>query len=249
MEASAYDRHFDPEKIKIARAAYYGLCSYVDDIVGRLMETLHRRQLIDSTRIIFTSDHGEMLGNHGAWTKMLMYEDSAGIPMILSGPGIDQKRENITPVTLLDIVPMLYRDHRCEGIEPAPDGESLADLSKKELTDRCILSQYHDGWSPTGYFMVRWDNWKYIHYQDYDPQLFELDHDPREKIDLAANPAFKNICQAGQDRLHGFLDPQAVNNQAFSDQKQCIHRYGGESGIRKKMELYFDYTPLSDETR
>ncbi len=248
MAASGYDQHFDSEKIRVARAAYYGLCSYVDDIVGQLLNTLDQQRLTEDTRVVFTSDHGEMLGNHGAWTKMLMLEDSVSIPMILSGPGIDSGTVNATPVTLLDIAPMLYEDHQCPLPDHTLDGESLVTLSKENQPDRCVISQYHDGWSPTGFYMVRWGKWKYVHYQDYSPQLFDLVSDPEERADLAAHKGYEQVLKTGWEKLNEWLDPKAVNEKAFSDQQKLIDQYGGVDGIKEKMELYFDYTPISQET-
>ncbi len=248
MAASGYDKHFDEEKIRIARAAYYGLCSYVDDMVGQIMACLNHNRLADQTRVVFTADHGEMLGNHGAWTKMLMYEDSAGIPMILSGPGIAKNKVCTTPVTLLDIPPMLYADHNCQAVDIDLDGESLASLSEQQRPDRCILSQYHDGWSITGYYMLRWGKWKYIHYPGFDPQLFNLVDDPQEQMDLGTSSDHQAICALGEQQLRKFLDPDLVNDQAFADQAKLIENFGGVEGIKEKMALYFDFTPLSEET-
>ncbi len=247
MAASGYDQHFDEQKIRLARAAYYGLCSYVDHLVGQLLQTLDDNDLTSDTRIIFTSDHGEMLGNHGAWTKMLMLEDSVSIPMLLSGPGIDEGIVSTTPVSLLDIAPMLYKDHHCPFPDHTLDGESLAELSKENPQNRNVLSQYHDGWSPTGFYMIRWENWKYIHYQDYDPELFDLENDPQERTNLADKKHYKQVLKAGHEKLGSWLDPEAVNRKAFSDQQKLIDQYGGVDGIKKKMELYFDYTPISSE--
>ena len=248
MDLSAYDKHFTPEKVRIARAAYYGLCSYVDDMVGNLIETLEENDLIEDTRIIFTSDHGEMLGNHGAWTKMLMYEDSVSIPLILGGPGIEQGKVNSTPVTLLDIAAMVCRDHGCVAFADQLDGQCLGTLSQTNQPERAVLSQYHDGWSPTGYFMVRWNQWKFIHYQDYPPQLFDLENDPQERRDLGADPGYRSQREDGFEQLTQWLDPAEVTQRAFQDQEKCIERLGGVVGVRQNAALHFNYTPISDET-
>ena len=81
----AYSDYFDEAKIRQARVAYYGLCSFLDDCIGQVLATLSATGLTDNTRILYTSDHGEMLGDHGQWTKMSMYEASVGVPLILSG--------------------------------------------------------------------------------------------------------------------------------------------------------------------
>ena len=246
MEASGYDRHFTGEQhVRLARAAYFGLCGYVDSLVGRLLGALEGVGRGRDTRVVFTADHGEMLGNHGAWTKMLMYEDSVAAPMLLAGPDVPRGVVDPTPVTLLDIPAMLLRDHGCEPM--GSDGESLAELALGQRSGRTVLSQYHDGWSPTGCFMLRWDRWKFIHYEGFEPQLFDLAGDPEERDDLAARGTHRHVLELGRRKLESFLDPAEVSRRAFADQQALIERYGGERGLLDRMHLYFDYTPMSPE--
>ena len=80
-----YQRYFDEEKMRLAIAAYYGLVSFMDDCIGRMLAALDAAGLAEDTLIIYTSDHGELLGDHGMWTKQVMYEASAGIPLIMRG--------------------------------------------------------------------------------------------------------------------------------------------------------------------
>lgn len=252
IDSAGYDRHFrDEDHIRLARRAYYGLCSYIDHLVGEILATLDANGLGDRTTVIFTSDHGDMLGNHGTWTKMIMYEDSAGIPMIMTGPGVPAGKVVETPVSLIDIAPSVLQ---CAG----QDGPASAELPGSSLYDiaaaaddhgRTVFSEYHDGWSDTGSFMVRWDRWKYVHYEGYDaPQLFDLDNDPRESRDLGEDPAFAPQRAEGARRLREIVDPTVANAQAFADQEALIAHYGGEEGIRNMQGLYFDYTPLSKES-
>jgi len=86
-----------------ARVAYYGLTTFMDNCVGQLMNALQTSGLREDTLIIYTSDHGEMLGDHGYWTKQVMYEGSAGVPLVLNGPGVAKKLTSDTPCSLLDI--------------------------------------------------------------------------------------------------------------------------------------------------
>ena len=64
-------------------------------------------------------------------------------------------------------------------------GTSLIRIAEGDMTGRCVLSEYHDGWSPTAIFMLRWDKWKYVHYVGYEPELYNLADDPREMTNLA----------------------------------------------------------------
>ena len=84
-----YDAHFTgAAQVRLARAGYYGLCSFLDDNIGAVLGALDESGLGGETRVLYTADHGDMLGNHGIWAKSVMYEDSAGVPMILSGPDV-----------------------------------------------------------------------------------------------------------------------------------------------------------------
>ena len=88
-----YDNFFTEETRKIAVTSYYGLCSFVDDMVGKIMRTLQETGLDKSTTVIFSSDHGECLGDRGFWTKMVMYEEASAVPLIIAGPDIKPKVE------------------------------------------------------------------------------------------------------------------------------------------------------------
>ena len=82
---SNYDDYFDPEKARIARRAYYGLCSFLDDNVGQILGAVEKAGLGSTTRVIYTSDHGDNIGHRGLWGKSVMYEDSVAVPLLGAG--------------------------------------------------------------------------------------------------------------------------------------------------------------------
>ena len=101
-----YDRHFrDDEHIREARRSYYGYVSFLDHHVGRVIDALKLSGQADDTLVIYTSDHGEMLGNHGMWAKMNMYEEASAIPMIAAGPGVPKGAVCDAPVSHVDVHP------------------------------------------------------------------------------------------------------------------------------------------------
>jgi choline-sulfatase len=244
-----YDRHFTHASSLQARLGYYGLCSFVDHLVGRVLGTLDECDLRDSTRIIYTSDHGELLGNHGMWTKMLMYEESAGIPLIISGPGIPANQTISTPASLVDCHPSIVES--ITGGDAADDaqrpGHSLLSLANGGEPDRTILSEYHDGGSPTGFFMIRRDRWKYVHYVGAAAQLFNLSDDPFEENDLGCDAGHRGIASDCEAALRAILDPDAVNRLAFSDQARRIEALGGREAILQMSGQAFGFTPLRDD--
>jgi choline-sulfatase len=87
--------------------AYYALCTHLDEQIGAVLATLERLGLADATRVIYTSDHGEMLGTHGLLGKFNLFEGSAGVPMIMAGPDVPAGRVVEQPVSHIDLYPTI----------------------------------------------------------------------------------------------------------------------------------------------
>lgn len=238
-----YDRYFDDFKVRQARAAYYGLVSFMDHCVGRVLAALAASGQAENTIILYLSDHGEMLGDHGFWTKQVMYEGSAGIPMIMAGPGIPAGRRVETPVSLIDVAPTALD---IIGLSDDLPGRSLLSIcNESDDPDRTVFSEYHDGGSTTGTFMVRWGDWKYVYYVGERPQLFNLARDPGEHFDLADSPNAADALREGERRLRSICDPEDVNTRCFRDQERRIAELGGRDAC---LNAYvFNHTPTPDE--
>ena len=245
-----YDRYFDAQKTREAKAAYYALTTFMDDCVGQVLTALEESGQAENTVVIYVSDHGDMLGDQGFWTKQVMYDASAGVPMIAAGPGVPIGRRVTTGTTLLDLaataVDVTGVDH--DDHSRALPGISLRDIAKQPNDpDRTIFSEYHDGGSTTGTFMVRWGDWKYVYYVGYAPQLFNLEDDPDELTDLADQLGDMLVVKAlkeGEKRLREICDPEAVNAQCFEDQKRRIAALGGRDAC---INAYvFNHTPTPE---
>ena len=243
-----YNDHFSEDAVRQARLGYYGLCAFLDSLVGRLLDTLEATGLSSETNVLYTTDHGEMLGDHGMWTKMLMYEGSAGIPMILAGPEVPSGRVVDTPVSLIDCHQTVLRSVGLEPDEAEADlpGRSLFDIAAGSRPERTILSEYHDGGSPTGYFMIRRDDWKYVHYVGGPPQLFNLAEDPFEEDDLAGSAAYGGVRRDCEAALRDLCDPERVNERAFADQERQVKKLGGREAVLAMEGGHFGFTPLVD---
>ena len=241
----SYDRHFDPEKVKKAVAAYYGLCSFVDDNVGKVLRTLDATGLTENTRVLYTSDHGDNLGARGLWGKSTMYEEVAGVPLIMSGPGIAAGVKVSTPASHVDTYPFIME---CVG-EDTPDmyddhpGVSLAGLAAGEKPDRNVLAEYHGMGSTTGAFMIRHGNYKYVHYVAYPPQLFDLAADPEELHDLAPDTAYASVLKECRSRLYALCDPEAVDAKAKARQAELLEAAGGRDAVIRRGDLGFSPPP------
>jgi choline-sulfatase len=239
-----YDDYFDEHSRLIAKASYYGLCTFLDDHIGRVLAALEESGLYNDTTILYTSDHGDCLGNHGIWTKCVMFEESTAIPMILCGPGVPQGQTIDTHVSLIDGYPTFLDSAGIKetGQDSRLPGYSLIDIAKGLRPQRSILSEYHDGGSITGMFMIRHERWKYVYYPGFTVQLFDLVDDPLEENDLGQNPDFETICLQCHRELTKNVDPEAANAQAFSDQAKRIEELGGADAILGSVD--YDFTPV-----
>ncbi len=243
-----YDRHFDEERLRAAKSAYYGLISFMDDCVGRVLAALDASKQAGDTLVVYLSDHGDMMGDHGFWTKQVMYEASAGVPLIVAGPGVPQGRRVGTGASLVDLAATaLEASGVDDGLAATLPGRSLCDLARRDDDPgRTVFSEYHDGGSSTATFMVRWDRWKYVHYVGHPPQLFDLGADPAERNDLAQPgvdaPGVRDALGEGRRRLGEICHPDAVNAACFADQKRRITALGGEAVCRGAHA--FNHTPV-----
>lgn len=232
-----YDGGFTgPEMVKHALAAYFGSVSFLDHNVGRVLGALEAAGLTGKTRVLYGSDHGENLGARGLWAKSTLYEESAGIPMIMVGPEVPENRVVEGPVSLVDVFPTVLE---CAGVEPDPadadlPGTSLLAAAHGKLPQRTVLSEYHAVASPSGSFMIRRERLKYIYYCGYAPMLFDLETDPYERRNLAAMPEYRDELAACEAQLRAILDPEAVDRLARADQNAMIERLGGKETIMQR---------------
>lgn len=242
-----YDDYFDEETLRVALQAYYGMCSYLDHNVGRVLSALTASGQEKDTLVIYASDHGESLGNRGLWGKSLFYEDSCAVPMMMAGPGVDNGARCNTPVSLVDIYPTIVE--ATGGIlddrELALPGSDLREIARNPSRDRVVFSEYHAAGSTSGGFMVRKGDWKLVYYVGHTPQLFNLAEDPREKSDLSGREGTTAIQAELESELRRIVDPEAADALAFSDQARRIEQLGGEEVIRSKAEIGFTPAPKS----
>jgi choline-sulfatase len=223
------ERFRDPQERLDAFRAYWGLCSFLDHNVGRIVDALRDCGLEGRTTLIYTSDHGDNLGARGLWGKSTLYQESVCVPLIAAGPSL---RPGVceTPVELTDLYPTILE---AAGIDPTPHmgerpGESLRRLAgQAPRSERVVLSQYHAAGSNTAGFMLRKGRWKYHHYVRFAPELFDLEADPEELVDLASDPAHAEVLRDMQRELQRICDPQAVDALAKQDQRAMIESLGG----------------------
>ena len=202
MHAADY-ASFDirPEHIRRARQGYFANISYLDDKIAGILDVLDRCHLAENTIVLFVSDHGDMLGERGLWFKMSFFEGSARVPLLIAGPGIAPATIR-APVSTIDVTPTLTGLAGIDlgEVEPWTDGESLAPLLAGGARTAPVLMEYAAEGSAAPMVAIRDGRWKYTSCKLDPPQLFDLETDPHEQHDLAADPTHAEIADrfAGQ---------------------------------------------------
>ncbi len=199
----------NPENVKKHTALYYSCLAQMDDNVGQILSALREMGLEEDTIVLYTSDHGEMLGEHGLWQKMVFYEPSVGVPLIVRVPGMTQPGEKSqTPVSLVSVVPTLL-DLCGIQVSSGLDGEPFtADLQEPRRTrDTTVYSEFalH---GPTAKAMIRTGDYKYIAYShDLPDQMYNLRDDPQEMNNLAIQPQSASRAKELKSRLFAWHKP------------------------------------------
>jgi choline-sulfatase len=198
----AVDREaVSPEEIRRARHGYYGAVSLVDDHVGALMAALAEHGLADDTIIVFTSDHGDMLGERGLWYKMAPFEDSIRVPLIVHAPSRFRPRRVAEPVSLLDLLPTLVDLAGGTESPPESDGTSLRpSLEGDGLPVREIPLEYlAEGVRAPQVSLVR-GPLKAVRSLDGPDLVYDVDRDPHERTNLAGTPEAAELTRLAESR-------------------------------------------------
>jgi len=242
-----YDRHFDSsDKVRRAVAGYYGLCTFLDEQIGKVLAALASTGLAGSTRVVYTSDHGDNLGSRGLWGKSTLYEEAAAVPLIVAGDGVPSGHVVEHHASHVDFWPFVF-EATGEQMPPPMDhpfpGTSLFALARGARPERTILSEYHGMGSTTGAFMVRLEQYKYVHYVNYPAQFFDLHEDPEELVDRASDPGMRPAMREARGRLAAMLDPVQVDARAKARQAHLLALNGGREAVIARGDLGFSVPP------
>jgi len=213
----------DAETVLRSRRAYYGMVSYVDEKLGELVRELENMGLADETLVIFTSDHGEMLGEHGMWFKRTYREWSTRVPLIIARPGANACRA-AEVVSLVDLFPTIcdLAGIDCSGADI--DGDSFAaalDGPMPHWKDTAISDYCGEG-ALRPMRMIRSGPWKYVYVHDSAPLLFNLDADPLERKNLAGDPQYRDIELSLKAKLFENYDPDRLHQDVMNSQQERL---------------------------
>ena len=214
-----------PEHVRTARHAYLANCSYLDEMIGTLLQALEATGLAGSTVVVVTSDHGDMLGERGLWFKKHFFDHAARVPLIVHAPwrfAPARRREN---VSLVDLLPTL-----CDlaGVDLAgraprpPDGASLIPLCDDPgaVREAPVLGEITSEGVPSPMFMVRHGRFKLMTGGGAPDLLFDLGADPEERIDLASDPASGSVLAALRRLAERTWDAAGLAEEVRTSQRE-----------------------------
>jgi len=223
------DHGDDWDAWKKSVAVYYGFVSYIDHQIGRLLEELENQGVLDDTLIIYTSDHGEMLGQHGLWHKMQAYEESFRVPLLFSAPWLAQGARSSATASLLDIAPTILGQ---QGFS-VPESYEGRDLSPwlnnpEQRDDRTYLFGEQKPLGPfhkeVSWRMVTDNRYKLIWNCHDKTELYDLERDPSEKNNLSGTAACSDIEKRLGNELQDWMirteDP--LREDFLKRQPDCI---------------------------
>ena len=199
----------DPDGLHRLRRAYYAQVTYTDRKVGELLDALVANGLADTTVVVFSSDHGDMLCEKEMVQKRCFYERACRVPLIMRFP--DNWRADTTcptPVSLVDLLPTFCELAGVQDMLPH-DGDSILPLLEDGDRNRVVFAQAHEAVGMPC-IMARQGRFKYHYIHGYEPQLFNLEADPGEWHNLAEDPACRETAETLRNRILTRFDPDAM---------------------------------------
>jgi choline-sulfatase len=213
------------DEVRAARHAYYAAISYVDERIGEVLAALRDAGFDDDTIVVLTADHGEMLGERGLWYKMSFFEPSARVPLIVSAPGRIAPGRRAEPVSLLDLAPTLLElatPGRVEELTREMDGRSLAALLDGAPADRpaSVVGEYLAEGVTSPALMIRRGPHKLVWCGDDPDQLYDLDEDPHELVNLAERSTHAELRRALRDEVAARWDIGELASRVLASQRE-----------------------------
>ncbi|TPE49391.1 choline-sulfatase [Amaricoccus solimangrovi] len=232
------------ENIRDARRGYFANISYIDAEIGRILAVLEATGMAEETVIVFTSDHGDMLGERGLWFKMGFHEGSARVPLLFAGPGIVPRRI-ATPVSALDIAPTLAAlggapALDCDGVDLTPS------LLGGELDRGPVAMEYAAEGSVAPLVALREGRYKLVLCEADPPLLYGLDADPAELRDLAADPAHAETLARLIEMAEARWDLARFDAEVRASQARRRLIY---AALREGAHFPWDFQPIRDASQ
>jgi len=206
-----------PAALRVIRAYYYGLVSFQDTQIGRVLSALEQAGVADNTIVLYTADHGDLIGDFGSFFKANFFRGSVDVPMIVRGPGLPPGQRRSQLVGLQDVLPTFAALTGCalprsgQGLDMTPACRD-ADTPLREV----FYGQCYD--DPEQTVMLTDGRWKYCHAQHGGvEELYDLQVDPQERVNLASQPGAEKAVKPWRDRL--IAEAERLGDTAILDDK------------------------------
>jgi choline-sulfatase len=238
------ERPLSEEEVRKARHGYYAAISYLDDRVGDVLDALEATGLANDTIVLFTADHGEMLGERGLWYKMSFFDGSARVPLIAAGPGIAPAR-HAGPVSQVDLAPTLAELAAVGGDDAEYEGTSLAPLLRGGAAGGpdWVAGEYLAEGVRAPSVMLRRGRHKFIRTPGDPDQLYDLDADRLELDNLAGDPAHAAVVEEMGAEVRRRWDLEALDAEVRESQRR---RRLVAAGLRHGAQTPWDHQPFVD---
>ncbi|QNT77463.1 choline-sulfatase [Entomobacter blattae] len=219
-------RDFTQDQIQHTRRAYLGSISYIDHQIKQLLHTLEETDLAKNTIVVFTSDHGDMLGEHGLWYKMSFLEGSTRVPLIFYNPHFIPTQQVPHAVSLIDLGQTLCDFAGTPDISTEWQGKSLKPHIDKKGGHDEVYGEYLGEVTLAPTTMIRKQEWKYIHTPGDPDLLYNLVHDPYEQTNLAEQKAYHQITEHFLQESKKRWNYDALYKDVIKSQKQraLVHK-------------------------
>lgn len=242
---SLLDNEITEEHVRTARHSYLANVSYFDDMVGSLLDTLIQTGLSENTILLITSDHGDMLGEHGLWFKNHFFDHCARVPLIFYGPGHFSPKRCPENVSLVDLLPTICGIAGLDADQQAPqplDGKSLLPLCSRPSgnQDRPVFAEITSECVPSPMLMVRSDKYKLIMEGQAPTLLYNLIDDPEERSNEAENPRMKKIRTRLEAHATSCWDVRALDEKVRLSQRRRHLVYAAH---QKGLPPVWDHNP------
>uniref|UniRef100_A0A6Q2X6E0 Arylsulfatase K n=1 Tax=Esox lucius TaxID=8010 RepID=A0A6Q2X6E0_ESOLU len=234
--------NFTEEEVRKIRTFYYAMCAETDAMLGQVISALRDTGLLNSTMLLFTSDHGDLAMEHRQFYKMSMFEGSSHVPLLVMGPGVRSGLQLSRPVSSVDVYPTVLETAGI-AVPGGLSGHSLLPLLSRSAArpgwshPGWAMSEYHGCNANASIYMLREGRWKYITYADglsVPPQLFDLKTDKDELHNVASK--FPYVCRHLDKVLRTAVDYPKVS--------QAVQLYNKQEFAAWRKSLGGNYTQV-----
>jgi len=252
------DQPVNDAQIQAARQAYYGACAFVDDGYSRILNALAEARLAEDTIVIVIADHGEMLGERGLWYKMSFFEPACRIPMIVHAPKQFAAGRVKASVSLVDILPTLLDLAQADTpLAAAIAGQSLLPHLEGADGPDGVVGEYLAEGAAAPIVMLRQGRWKFVHSPADPDQLYDLEADIEELINLARDDSHAAVVADFRNQIADRWNLPLLHEQVLASQRrrrlvgraldQGRHQAWDHQPIRDASQLYMRNTMKLDD--